>query len=82
MVAFDDAMRTRGGYENVRWEDVELYVSCEPCIMCAGAISLMGVKSVVFGCCNDKFGGCGTVLAASDKGKGNTKIDRPHENFF
>ena len=48
---------------------VELYVTCEPCIMCAGAISLMGVKSVFYGCSNDKFGGCGSVYAVSEEGK-------------
>ena len=37
--------------------------------MCAGAISLMGVKSVFYGCSNDKFGGCGSVYAVSEEGK-------------
>mmetsp|Transcript_4900 Transcript_4900/g.8720 ORF Transcript_4900/g.8720 Transcript_4900/m.8720 type:complete len:87 (+) Transcript_4900:587-847(+) len=38
--------------------------------MCAGAISLMGVKSVFYGCSNDKFGGCGSVYAVSEEGCG------------
>lgn len=40
----------------------ELYVTCEPCIMCASALAQMGVPRIWFGCRNDRFGGCGTVL--------------------
>ncbi|KAG5559772.1 hypothetical protein RHGRI_003160 [Rhododendron griersonianum] len=40
-----------------------LYVTCEPCIMCAAALSILGVKEVYYGCANDKFGGCGTILS-------------------
>jgi tRNA-specific adenosine deaminase 2 len=39
-----------------------LYVTCEPCIMCASALRLMNLKNCVFGCNNDRFGGCGGVL--------------------
>jgi tRNA(Arg) A34 adenosine deaminase TadA len=38
-----------------------LFVTVEPCIMCADALAKAGVLSVVYGCPNDKFGGCGTV---------------------
>lgn len=41
----------------------DLYVTCEPCIMCAGALSLLGFRSVTFGCPNDKFGGNGSILS-------------------
>jgi tRNA-specific adenosine deaminase 2 len=40
-----------------------LFVTVEPCIMCASALRHLGVKRVVFGCANDKFGGCGSVLS-------------------
>ncbi|KAA6373579.1 MAG: putative tRNA-specific adenosine deaminase [Streblomastix strix] len=40
-----------------------LYATCEPCIMCAGAISQIGIKRVVFGCMNERFGGCGSVYS-------------------
>ena len=40
-----------------------LYVTVEPCIMCAAALNLFGVKSVVFGCRNGKFGGNGSVIS-------------------
>jgi tRNA-specific adenosine deaminase 2 len=31
--------------------------------MCAAALSHVGIRRVVFGCTNDKFGGHGTVLS-------------------
>ncbi|EED93975.1 hypothetical protein THAPSDRAFT_268551 [Thalassiosira pseudonana CCMP1335] len=40
----------------------DLYVTCEPCIMCAAALSVMGIGRVFFGCRNDRFGGCGSIL--------------------
>ena len=40
-----------------------LYVTCEPCIMCAAAVAKVGVKRVVFGCHNDRFGGNGSILS-------------------
>ncbi|CAL9119750.1 unnamed protein product [Musa textilis] len=41
----------------------DLYVTCEPCIMCATALSILGIGKVFYGCANDKFGGCGSVLS-------------------
>eukprot|EP00871_Galdieria_phlegrea_P000152 jgi/Galph1/1137/GphlegSOOS_G5845.1 len=43
----------------------ELFVTCEPCIMCAGALLTVGIRRVVFGCRNDRFGGCGSVIEVS-----------------
>ncbi|CAN1227392.1 tRNA-specific adenosine deaminase TAD2 [Linum perenne] len=40
-----------------------LYVTCEPCIMCSAALSILGIKEVYYGCANDKFGGCGSILS-------------------
>ena len=51
-----------------RTRRAELYVTCEPCIMCAAALSLVGLRRVVFGCANDRFGGCGSVLAVHERG--------------
>ena len=48
---------------HVDWSKAELYVTCEPCIMCASALRQLRVKRVYFGCANDKFGGCGSILA-------------------
>ena len=38
-----------------------LYVTMEPCVMCASALRHVGVKKVIAGCQNDRFGGCGSV---------------------
>lgn len=40
---------------------VTLYVTVEPCIMCASAMRQVGIEKVVYGCANDRFGGCGGV---------------------
>lgn len=47
---------------NFDFSNATLYVTVEPCIMCASALYMLGVKHVVFGCKNDKFGGCGSIL--------------------
>jgi tRNA(adenine34) deaminase len=39
-----------------------LYVTLEPCAMCAGAIVLARVPRVVFGASDPKAGACGSVL--------------------
>ncbi len=39
-----------------------LYVTVEPCIMCAYALRLCRLTNIVFGCHNERFGGCGSVL--------------------
>jgi tRNA(Arg) A34 adenosine deaminase TadA len=40
-----------------------LYVTVEPCIMCASLLRQMGIKKVYFGAVNDKFGGTGGVFS-------------------
>ncbi|KAJ7979404.1 tRNA-specific adenosine deaminase [Quillaja saponaria] len=46
-----------------RFSKCILYVTCEPCIMCAAALTILGIKEVYYGCANDKFGGCGSILS-------------------
>jgi tRNA(Arg) A34 adenosine deaminase TadA len=45
--------------------ETTLYVTVEPCIMCASALRQMGIARVYFGCENDRFGGCGSVLGVN-----------------
>ena len=40
-----------------------LYVTVEPCIMCADALRRCRFRRVVYGCSNPRFGGCGSVLS-------------------
>ncbi|KAK2980128.1 hypothetical protein RJ640_019551 [Escallonia rubra] len=46
-----------------RFSRCKLYVTCEPCIMCAAALSILGINEVCYGCANEKFGGCGSILS-------------------
>lgn len=45
-----------------RLEDCDMYVTLEPCQMCAGAIVQARMKRVVIGCMNPKAGCAGSVL--------------------
>ncbi|BAO39700.1 tRNA-specific adenosine deaminase subunit TAD2 [Kluyveromyces marxianus] len=45
------------------FSNIILYVTVEPCIMCASALKQLGIKKVVFGCGNDRFGGNGSILS-------------------
>ena len=44
------------------FKNSELYVTVEPCIMCASAIKQLGIPKIVYGCGNERFGGCGSVF--------------------
>ena len=46
-----------------RWRlsDATLYVTLEPCLMCAGALVLARIKRVVYGCRDPKAGALGSV---------------------
>ena len=44
-----------------------LYVTTEPCVMCAAALRLVGLTDVAFGCTNQRFGGCGSRLDAHSR---------------
>jgi tRNA(adenine34) deaminase len=46
---------------NHRFEKCTLYVTLEPCAMCAGAIVLARITTVVFGASDPKAGACGTL---------------------
>ena len=52
-----------GGVDAGILKDCELFVTCEPCIMCAAAIATLGMKKVYFGCLNERFGGTGSILS-------------------
>lgn len=66
VVAIRDAAKRLG-----RWNlsDCELYVTLEPCVMCAGAVVYSRIKRVVYGARDLRFGACGTALniAQNDK---------------
>ena len=45
-----------------RLEECELYVTLEPCTMCAGAIINSRIRKVIIGTLDPKTGACGSVL--------------------
>ena len=45
-----------------RLNDVTLYVTLEPCAMCAGAIWLSRIERVVFGASDERAGACGSLF--------------------
>ncbi|KAF2723093.1 cytidine deaminase-like protein [Polychaeton citri CBS 116435] len=47
-------------------QETDLYVTVEPCIMCASALRQFRIRAVYFGCLNDRFGGCGGVMTVHD----------------
>lgn len=47
---------------NYRLSHCELYVTLEPCAMCAGAIQHARIRRVVFGAADPKTGACGSVV--------------------
>ena len=57
-LAIQEACRIRGGW---RLWDCDLYVTMEPCPMCAGAIINSRIRRVVYGVTDAKAGCCGSV---------------------
>lgn len=43
-----------------------VYVTVEPCIMCASALKQLRIHKIYYGCGNDRFGGNGTVLSINN----------------
>jgi tRNA-specific adenosine deaminase 2 len=59
------------------FSETDLYVTVEPCIMCASALRQYGIRAVYYGCSNDRFGGTGGVFNVhSDAG-----IDPPYPAY-
>ncbi|KAH3761853.1 tRNA-specific adenosine deaminase TAD2 [Pelomyxa schiedti] len=52
----------------------DLYVTCEPCVMCSAALVSLRFKQVFYGCKNERFGGAGTVLPINTEWDPNYKL--------
>jgi tRNA(adenine34) deaminase len=59
IIVLREAARLAGSW---RLLDTVLYVTLEPCAMCAGAIVLARLARVVYGAGDPKAGACGSVL--------------------
>ena len=73
MLALRDAAKNIGNYRLV---DCSLYVTLEPCAMCAGAIQHARIVQLVFGAKDPKTGACGSVvnLMTEDKLNHHTEV--------
>ncbi|MHC1785919.1 MAG: nucleoside deaminase [Christensenellales bacterium] len=60
MLALDEAARRLG---TRRLQGCTLYVTLEPCPMCAGALIMAGVDRCVFGAFDERYGCCGSLYA-------------------
>ena len=60
---------------NWRLNDCEMYVTLEPCPMCAGAIINSRIKKVYIGAIQEKTGACGSKVDLIEEYKTETKID-------
>jgi Cytosine/adenosine deaminases len=64
MIALREAARALGSW---RVLDAVMYVTLEPCAMCAGAIVLARIPRVVFGATDPKAGAAGSVFDILDE---------------
>ena len=71
IIAIASATDSLGNY---RLKDCTLYVTKEPCIMCAGAIVEARIKRLVFGCFDKKRGAFGSMIDVNSLSL-NHKID-------
>ena len=61
--------------ESWRLLDADLYVTLEPCTMCAGAIVLARLRRVVFGAHDPKAGACGSLMNVVQDPQLNHRVD-------
>ena len=60
---------------NYRLEGCDLYVTIEPCTMCAGAIVHSRLRRLIFGAPDPKAGACGTALRVMNHRRLNHRVD-------
>ncbi len=72
MIALTSAVGTLG----VKWlNGATLYVTLEPCAMCAGAIVLSRIQSLVYGAADPKTGACGSLYDIVRDPRLNHRVD-------
>jgi len=72
LIAIQKANQKLGSW---RLEDCTLYVTLEPCQMCAGAIVQARIKRVVFGASDPKAGCAGTLMNLLDDSRFNHRVE-------
>ncbi len=72
MLALREAAARLGNY---RLEDATLYVTLEPCVMCAGALVAARVRRLVFGARDLRFGGVRSKFRIADSDLLNHRLE-------
>ena len=73
------ALREAAGYsKNYRLKDATLYVTLEPCPMCAGAMVHARVERLVYGCSDPRSGAAGSVFNIVQADELNHRLDVAH----
>lgn len=58
-----------------RLDEVAVYVTCEPCLMCAGALLQARIPKVVYGCADPKAGAMGSLYDVTGDPRLNHRIE-------
>jgi len=70
------AITAASSYTDSKWLiDCSLYVTLEPCSMCAGAIVLARIKNLIIGALDPKTGACGSVINIVNDKRFNHKVN-------
>lgn len=69
MTAIAEASKKLGGWRLI---DCVLYVTLEPCVMCAGAVVNSRIERVVYGADELRFGACGSLFNVFEQGLNHT----------
>jgi len=72
IVALRAAARSLGSW---RLTDAEIYVTCEPCPMCAGALVNARIKRVIYGCDDPKAGACRSLFTLCSDPRLNHRLE-------
>ena len=69
------AITSAANYLRTKWlNDSSLYVTIEPCSMCAGALVLARIKNLYFGASDPKTDACGSVVNIANHKKLNHRV--------
>jgi tRNA(adenine34) deaminase len=58
-----------------RLDEATIYVTCEPCLMCSGAMLQARIPRVVYGCDDSKAGAMGSLYDVTDDPRLNHRIE-------
>ena len=72
IIALTQASAALNGW---RLSGCTIYVTLEPCPMCAGALVMARIDRLVYGCDDPKAGACGTLYNIVNDGRLNHKLD-------